>query len=92
MFCIIKGGVKKFLLKLFEYCCFKSYNKEVFLCDFSNLFWSIIESVNDVDDVVFFWEGFFNSIVNDYVLIKLKCVKGIKILWVMNKFFEIWSD
>ena len=92
VFCTIKGGVKKLPPKLLEYRCFKSYNKEAFLRDLSNLPWSIIESANDVDDAVFLWEGLFNSIANDHAPIKSKRVKGTKTPWVTNKLLEIRSD
>ena len=81
VFCTIKGGVKNLPPKLLEYGCFKNHNKEAFLRDLSNTPWSIIESTNDVDDVVFLWEGLFNSVAGDHAQIKSKHVKGKQTPW-----------
>ena len=60
--------------------------------DLSNAPWSIIESVNDVDDAVFLWEGLFNSVASDHAPIKSKRVKGKQRPWLTNKLLEIRRD
>jgi len=72
VFCTIEGGVKKLPPKVFEYCCFKNYDKDAFLKDLNYVPWSIIESTNDVNDALHLWESLFKSIPNDHAPMKTK--------------------
>ena len=92
VFCTIKGGVKKLPPKVFEYRCFKNYDKETFLKDLTNVPWSAIESTNDVDDALFFWESLLNGVVDDHAPMKTKRVKGKQSPWLTNKLLELRRD
>ena len=92
VFCTIKGGVKKLPPKVFEYRCFKYYDKEAFLKHLNNVPWSAIESTNDVDDALFFWESLLNGVVDDHAPMKTKRVKCKQSSWLTNKLLELRRD
>ena len=92
VFCTIKGGVKKLPPKVFEYRCFKNYDKEAFLEDLNNVPWSAIESTNDVDDALFLWESLLNGVVDDHAPMRTKRVKGKQSPWLTNKLLELRRD
>ena len=92
VFCTIKGGVKKLPPKVFEYRCFKNYDKDAFLKDLNYVPWSIIESTNDVNDALHLWESLFKSVADDHAPMKTKRVKGKQSPWITKKLLEIRRD
>ena len=50
VFCVMKGGVPKLPPKKFEYRSFKNYNKDAFINDLSQVPWSVISGMENIDD------------------------------------------
>ena len=59
VFAIKKAGIGKSPAKVREVRSFKRYNKERCCEDVADIPWSIIESFDDIDDAVSFWNSFF---------------------------------
>ena len=91
-YCVMKCGVPKQPPRKFEYRSFKSYNKESFVRDLSEVPWSIIESINDIDDAVLLWDKLFSSVVNIHAPLKFKRAKGTNNPWVSTKLIMIRRD
>ena len=92
IFCVIKGGVQRVPPKQFEYRCFKTYNKEVFVSDLNAVPWSVIEGVEDIDEQVFIWEHLFNEVADSHAPIRFRRVKGVKNPWVSPDLIKMRYD
>ena len=78
--------------KQFEYRCFKTYNKEVFVSDLNAVPWSVIEGVEDIDEQVFIWEHLFNEVADSHAPIRFRRVKGVKNPWVSPDLIKMRYD
>ena len=87
VFCVMKRGVPKLPPRKFEYRSFKNYNKT----EFSQVPWSVVDGVENVDDAVS-WERLFSEIANEHAPLKIKRGKGNKTPWVTSSLAEMKRD
>ena len=86
--CALKGGVPKLPPRTKEFRSFKNYCKVSFVNDLKNIPWSLIDSVDSVDDAVFLWEKLFCDIADKHAPIQKKRLKGHSTPWVTDKLRE----
>ena len=71
IFCIVKSGVPKASPKLLNYRSYKNYDKNSFLRDLSAVDWdSIVDTSENIDDVVSNWSVKFNMIAEQHAHLK----------------------
>ena len=57
--------------------------------DLSQVPWSVISGMENIDDSVFLWERLFSDIANEHAPLKVKRVKGSKNPLVTSKLTEL---
>ena len=85
----MKCSVPKLTPTKFEYRSFKNYNKESFVKELSQVPWSVIDGVDDIDDAVLLWDQLFSDVADIHAPFKFKWPKGTKNPWVTTKLLEI---
>lgn len=57
-----------------------------------DIFWSVVELFDDLNDVVFVWNILFIDVVNCYVFIKKFRVKCVIKFWIIKELKELMVD
>lgn len=65
-----------FRLRKIVFCSFKNFDWDKFLEDFSVVFFYIMDIFDDLDDMLYVFELFYNNIFDEYLLFKYVYVCG----------------